>query len=46
MWIGPSAIVIAGTFLWTKRNAVRSGTADRKGGTGDANPSAAAAEAM
>jgi len=46
MWTGLSAIVIAVTFLWTKRNAVRSGTADRKGGSGDANPSAAAAEAV
>jgi hypothetical protein len=46
MWTGLSAIVIAVAFLWTKRNAVRSGTADRAGGTGDADPSAPAAEAM
>ena len=46
MWTGPSAIVIAGTFLWTKRNTVRSVTGDRAGDTGDADPSAAAAEAM
>jgi hypothetical protein len=46
MWTGLSAIVIAGAFLWTKRNTVRSVTGDRAGDTGDADPSATAAEAM
>jgi hypothetical protein len=46
MWTGFSVIVIALAVLWTKRNAVRSRTANRAGEAGVAEPSAAAAEAM